>query len=243
MTDLVLNARFLMRQPTGVDRVATELIPALAKEGLPGQFAALRAVKPAGPIVAPNARPKALHGLIETSTSRLSGHAWEQLALLNTRPHDILLSLCNMGPVLRRRQVVMFHDAQAFRAPESYSRAFRTWYHALQPRLGRRAALVLTVSEHSRRELEHFGIVPPGQDTHSAQRRGSRSAQRARHDNPDRTWPCAEKVHTGDRQPRPPQEPRHAGRSCPEAPGPDTSAGHRWWRQCAGLRRGGYHPV
>ncbi|MFW2590216.1 glycosyltransferase family 4 protein [Sagittula sp. SSi028] len=162
MTDLVLNARFLMRQPTGVDRVATELISAVAKEGLPGQFAALRAVKPAGPIVASDTRPKALHGLIETSTSRLSGHAWEQLALQNIRPHDILLSLCNMGPVLRRRQVVMFHDAQAFRAPESYSRAFRTWYHALQPRLGRRAALVLTVSEHSRRELEHFGIVPPG---------------------------------------------------------------------------------
>lgn len=159
MTDLLLNARFLMRQPTGVDRVATELIAALRAQTLPDQFGALAAVRPAG---TPASGETDLLALAEVSTSRLSGHAWEQLALLRTRPQDLLLSLCSMGPVLRARQVVMMHDAQVFRAPDSYSRAFRSWYHLVQPRLGRRAAMVLTVSEHSRRELEYFDVVPPG---------------------------------------------------------------------------------
>lgn len=160
MTDLLLNSRFLMRPPTGVDRVATELADALIS--LAGDTMPVRGLRPAGEIVQPESRPEALLTRVEASSSRLKGHAWEQIALAGADPGAWLLSLCNMGPALRRRQVVMMHDAQVFRQPESYSRAFRSWYHLVQPRLARRAELVLTVSEHSRRELEHFGVVPPG---------------------------------------------------------------------------------
>ncbi|MGI3170909.1 glycosyltransferase family 4 protein [Pseudooceanicola sp. C21-150M6] len=162
MPDLLLNARFLMRQPTGVDRVATELIAALIELGLPDGFGGLSALHPRGDIVAPGDRPKAILDMARATNSELRGHPWEQIALPREAGSDWLLSLCNMGPVFRRRQIAMLHDAQVFRQPESYSRAFRTWYHVMQPRLGRRAAMVLTVSEHSKKELEHFGVVPPG---------------------------------------------------------------------------------
>ncbi|MGR3630879.1 MAG: glycosyltransferase family 4 protein [Limimaricola soesokkakensis] len=162
MVDLVLNGRFLMRPPTGVDRVASELVAALLEHGLPSRFGGFSAIRPRGDTVRPEERPKAILDAATTSASKLGGHGWEQLALARARPRDWLLSLCNTGPVLRSRQVVMMHDAQAFRQPESYSRAFVRWYGTMQPMLGRRAAMVLTVSEHARADLERFGVVPKG---------------------------------------------------------------------------------
>jgi glycosyltransferase involved in cell wall biosynthesis len=160
MNSYVLNARFLMRPLTGVDRVATELISASLDAGIPSRFKDILAVRPKGTVVAASERPKDLLSITSTSASKLTGHPWEQLALAKESPESWLISLCNMGPVLRKKQVVMMHDAQAFRQPETYSRAFRSFYHFVQPRLGHRAQTILTVSEHSKRELEHFGVVP-----------------------------------------------------------------------------------
>ncbi|ANT63267.1 hypothetical protein AYJ57_22595 (plasmid) [Salipiger sp. CCB-MM3] len=162
MTGLLLNARFLMRAPTGVDRVAEQLVGALVDLGLPPGFDAFHGLRPQGDIVLPEERPKAVTDALEAPKSSLKGHAWEQFYLARTRPDDWMLSLCNTGPVLRKRQIVMIHDAQVFRQPESYSKPFRLWYNAMQPRLGRTAQVVLTVSEHSKSELERFGVVPPG---------------------------------------------------------------------------------
>ncbi|MEP1765209.1 MAG: glycosyltransferase family 1 protein [Sulfitobacter sp.] len=162
MANLLLNARFLMRAPTGVDRTATELIHALLNEGIPSGFEGVRALRPAGKIAARETRPQALLDITDASTSRYSGQIWEQTTLARARRDEYLLSLCNIGPVLRKRQVVMIHDAQAFRQPESYSTAFRIWYQNLQPRIAQKAAMVLTVSEFARRDLEAFGVVPAG---------------------------------------------------------------------------------
>lgn len=162
MSNLILNSRFLMRPPTGVDRVAAELICALDRHGLPPGLGDWRALRPAGPMAEVQNRPPQILENQHVSGSRWKGNLWEQLTLARVAPEDWLLSLCNIGPVLRRRQVVMLHDAQVFRAPESYSQGFRSWYHALQPRLARRAAMVLTVSHHAKAELEHFGVVPQG---------------------------------------------------------------------------------
>jgi len=162
MTDLLLNARFMMRPPTGVDRVAIELVSALLELGVPERFDTLRGLRPAGDILDARSRPDKIMKVTQVLHSRHGGHFWEQAVLSRAQPTDYLLSLCNMGPVFRKRQVVMLHDAQAFRQPESYSRAFRMWYHAVQPRLGSRAEMVLTVSDFARRDLETYGVVPEG---------------------------------------------------------------------------------
>ncbi len=162
MNSYVLNARFLMRPLTGVDRVATELISASLDAGIPSRFKDILAVRPQGEVFTPEQRPKDLLSITSPTKSKLTGHLWEQFALAKETRDSWLISLCNMGPVLRKKQIVMMHDAQAFRQPETYSKAFRTFYHFVQPRLGHRAHTILTVSEHSKRELEHFGVVPKG---------------------------------------------------------------------------------
>lgn len=154
------NARFLMRKATGVDRVATELISSTLSAGLSDRKDDAILLRPKGEIVSERERPKILLANTHATKIGLSGHLWEQLELPSETQSDLLISLCNIGPLRHKNHVVMMHDAQAFRQPEAYSRAFRTLYQFIQPRLGHKARRILTVSEHSKRELEHFNIVP-----------------------------------------------------------------------------------
>ncbi|MEM6938801.1 MAG: glycosyltransferase family 1 protein [Pseudomonadota bacterium] len=160
MANLELNARFLSRPLAGVDRVAFELASALDRYGLPPQISSFTAVHPARPATTDGILPRTMS--MRKTRWWPGGHLWEQGALTLNSGDSWLLSLCNTGPVLRRKQIVMIHDAQTFRHPESYTWPFRLWYRWMLPRLGRRAALVLTVSHHAKAELERFGIVPRG---------------------------------------------------------------------------------
>ncbi|WP_185020809.1 glycosyltransferase family 4 protein [Histidinibacterium lentulum] len=152
--ELVLNGRFLTRPGTGVDRVAAELARALAARpdirltmALPREALGERSGQLLGPAI---------------SRGPLRGHAWEQISLPGLAGGRWCLNLCNTGPLFGVRQVVMLHDAHVATVPGSYSRAFRALYLSLQPRLSRRAAIVLTVSDHSRHSLEATGLVPRG---------------------------------------------------------------------------------
>ncbi|WP_206244422.1 glycosyltransferase family 4 protein [Novosphingobium terrae] len=173
MTAFLINGRFLSRPTTGVDRVAIELVRALQKRRNAGAPIELSIAVPAD---APG------DGAIRASLnldadcpilrSRHRGYGWEQIALPMLQPDAMLLSLCNMGPVLRRRQLVLMHDAQIYDAPGSYSPAFRCAYRLLQPLLARRAQHIATVSDHSAQRLRHhrvgglrdFHVLPNGID-------------------------------------------------------------------------------
>jgi len=165
--DLILNGRFLSRPMTGVDRVAAELSTALLAQ-LATQDGPSRRLRLALPKAGAQERDNSaqaiagLLGLDVVPTMASDGYFWEQVALWRTAPEDWLLSFCNMGPVWRTRQVVMIHDAQVFSQPQAYSRKFRAIYNLLQPPVAKRASVVLTVSDFSRRQLEDHGVVPPG---------------------------------------------------------------------------------
>jgi glycosyltransferase involved in cell wall biosynthesis len=162
--DFAINARFLTRPISGVDRVAIALLTALAERDDIGRLRLLH----------PRTEKLYLHWLDEIPDpalrerfelvpfGRLKGHAWEQLELPFAVGSDLLLSLCTTGPVFCRNQAVMIHDAQVWDAPQSYSPAFRLAYKVLLPVLARRARFLLTVSEHSRRRLEAVGVAPKG---------------------------------------------------------------------------------
>ncbi|PTV94941.1 glycosyltransferase involved in cell wall biosynthesis [Rhodobacter aestuarii] len=162
--DIVVNARFLTRSLSGVDRVAIALLTALADRDDIGR---LRLVHPRAEKLhldwlhdLPN---PALRDRIElVPFGRLKGHAWEQLELPFAVGADLLLSLCSTGPIVCRNQAVMIHDAQVWDAPQSYSPAFRLAYKVLLPVLARRARFLLTVSAQSRRRLEAVGVAPAG---------------------------------------------------------------------------------
>lgn len=158
MTTIVFNGKFRSQSATGVQRVAEELLTALgalklrAPETLEGIDLVLAVPK--------SARMTPLPGFQITAPGRLGGVAWEQLELPWVAGNRPLVNLCNVGPLSRRGDVLMLHDAQAFDTPQSYSPAFVRYYWTLTPRLAARAGRVLTVSDFARERLSLAGVAP-----------------------------------------------------------------------------------
>jgi glycosyltransferase involved in cell wall biosynthesis len=134
----VINARAAARAEIGgVERVAREMVARLPRT-TPGRYR----------VAAP---PPAL--------AHRAGHAWEQ-AWLPLKRADLIYSPANLAPVAGRRNVVVIHDVAALRHPEWYGRAYVAWHRAVLPRIARKARLVITVSEFSRKEMEDVLGVP-----------------------------------------------------------------------------------
>lgn len=144
-----VNGRFLTQPVTGVQRYAREITDRLDRI-LQENNRRAKLYLPAGETPIPPYR-----GLEPVRSHRLGGHVWEQ-AVLPLQDPTILLNLCNLGPALRRNQIVCIHDANVYNMPESYSRAFRSLYRFLLPVLARQAAAITTVSHFSARELARF---------------------------------------------------------------------------------------
>jgi len=153
---VLINGRFMTRVPTGVDRFALELIRALHRRG---ELAGARVVVPRG--VALHSSTPA--GLPVHAAGRWQGHVWEQLDLPRLAEREWLVNLCNTGPLLRRRQLVVVHDAAVVANPQNFTPAFRHGYRVMLAALMRRADCVATVSRFSADELtRHFGRRPQG---------------------------------------------------------------------------------
>jgi len=151
---IVINARAAIRpQITGVERWAREMARRLP-EVRPSAYC----------VIAPRAR--LAHGL---------GHLWEQgaLPLIAARARArLVFSPASLAPLGWPRNVVLMHDAAVLRHPELYSRAYVAWERRLLPRIARQARRIITVSEHSQREIvellgadpERVVVVSPGVD-------------------------------------------------------------------------------
>jgi glycosyltransferase involved in cell wall biosynthesis len=153
MTDLAINGRFLRRRPSGVDRFALETIRALDAL-LVADDPAVRDRRIALLVPTDATPPAGLRRVTIERFGRLPGQVWEQVELPWRVGKRLLLNLCNTAPLAVRRQAVVIHDAATVRVPQAFTPAFRATYGAMMPRLGRRSAHVLTVSEFSRGELD-----------------------------------------------------------------------------------------
>lgn len=78
---------------------------------------------------------------------------WEQIVLPFRTRGGILLSLCNTGPVMKRRQVIVFHDAAVFDMPQNYNKSYVRLHKKMMTMHARRAARVLTTSRFSMQRL------------------------------------------------------------------------------------------
>jgi glycosyltransferase involved in cell wall biosynthesis len=160
-----INARFLTRAITGVERVAIEIISALVKHHLntQGQWDGpcgriqFRLIAPKMPKPIENPWPS----LPMKQIGRGHGHLWEQTVLPFATRHDGLLNLCNTGPLFKRKQWLFFHDAQTFAIPENFKPALRYWYQTLFRISGYLSAGVLTNSNFSAKELTHYAAISP----------------------------------------------------------------------------------
>lgn len=151
-----INGRFLTQPVTGVQRYAREIVLALDAHLADAHPLArdlnIELLAPLG------STPPPLRAIKTRAVGGQAGHGWEQ-AVLPRYTRGGLLSLCNTGPVLTRKQIVCIHDANTRECPASYSRAFRALYRTLLPALGVTARKIATVSQHSADQLVAYGIA------------------------------------------------------------------------------------
>lgn len=159
---VVVNGRFLTRRMAGVDRFAYEVLSAI--DSLYACGADVVTGLKFEIVVPEELRQLPAFGSIKVRrTGTLKGQLWEQFHLPRTiKSSDLLLNLCNTGPVVSHQQVVVIHDAATVRIPMAFSRSFRLWYRVLMPTLGCMARRVLTVSEFSRGEIGRAFGIPAG---------------------------------------------------------------------------------
>lgn len=152
---VMINGKFLSAAPTGVHRVADELVRHLDR---------LAARRPGAQwsLLCPRDAYRSLP--LETIERRRVGvmtwQAWEQLELPAVARGGVLVNLCNLAPLAHAACVTMIHDAQVFLTPDSYSAPFLAWYRFALPRIGAKAAQILTVSDYSRDRLAELGVAP-----------------------------------------------------------------------------------
>jgi len=156
---VIVNGKFLSAAPTGVHRVAHELVTH-AHRLLQRDAAASRRLRLELWIPRDAAARAGDLGLPVRLVAPLTGIPWEQITLPLRARGALLLSLCNVGPMIARNAVTMFHDAQVHLTPDSYGPGFRAWYRLHQPIAGRRHRRILTVSEYSREQIAAHGVAP-----------------------------------------------------------------------------------
>lgn len=154
MHSILFNGKFLSAPPTGVHRVAEEMIRAVDRRIGTDEDISATLLHPRDA-----ARRLPLTHISHRQLGTLTWQAWEQADLPRLAGPGTLVNLCNLGPVMRRDAVTMIHDAQVSETPLSYSPAFRTYYKAVQPILARRHRAILTVSEYARRALSWHGVA------------------------------------------------------------------------------------
>lgn len=163
-TTIWVNGRFLSRKVTGVERVAHEILRSLSdhfldKQGRYEKAGCALIFKLALEQGAKFDMPDFAEGWEIQCVGRADGHVWEQINLAFFRPNDWLLSLCNTGPLLRKKQAIFFHDAQVFAIPSNFDWKFRYWYRTLISIAGRMSRILFTNSAFSRNQLcLHTGL-------------------------------------------------------------------------------------
>jgi glycosyltransferase involved in cell wall biosynthesis len=155
--EVAFNGKFLAAGPSGVHRVAEQLICNIDK-----LLDANPDIRINWELLVPKTgrRTLPLKNIVSKIAGRLTWQFWEQIELPILAKKRLLVSLCNLAPVIDRGGIVMIHDAQVFISPQSYSPLFRLWYRFVLPQLGASSARILTVSNFSREKLVHYGIAP-----------------------------------------------------------------------------------
>lgn len=149
-----INARFLTQKITGVQRFAYEL--------------SIRLKERCGENVVFLAPQNVIqHEMAERLGAKCIGkhigYFWEQIELplyLWRHGSPKLVNFCSVAPLLYGNNYVAVHDITWVRYPETYSKAFCTVYNFLIPRLCKKAKMLITVSEFSKREISSCYNIP-----------------------------------------------------------------------------------
>jgi len=151
---LVVNARFLTQQITGVQQYALRLAKFLKSKNI----ADIVFVSPKGIIH---------HDLARSLDAQIIGYTegfvWEQIELpiwLKRNGNPLLLNLGNVAPQNYSNQVVTIHDLSTIDHPEWYSKKFAAAYKVILPKIIRNSKLVIAVSETTKARILELYDIP-----------------------------------------------------------------------------------
>lgn len=152
---IIVNARFLTQNLTGVQRYAIELCRQLKL--LYGDK--IRFVCPNN--VVNHEVFKEFDALI---IGKHTGHLWEQWDLpryLKKQGSPLLVNLSNTAPLLYKNKVTTIHDITFVRYPETFSKSFVALYRCVIPLVIKTSRHIFTVSEFSKKEISEFYHCSP----------------------------------------------------------------------------------
>ncbi len=151
---LYINARFLTQRITGVQRFAIEISKRLMKK-----YPNIKFIAPNNIVHADLAKE-----LDVVKIGKRRGHLWEQIDLpkfLKKEGSPLLINFCNTGPALYSNTIVTVHDLAFLENPSWFNKTFYLYYKNLVPFIIKRATLVLTVSEFSKKEIVNkLKVIP-----------------------------------------------------------------------------------
>ena len=151
---IAINGRFLTQPVAGSQRYAIQVTKAIDALIESGEYGAL---KGRIEILAPaTARDFQLRHIPLRRCGSGAGYFWEQVELPLYAHGQLLVNCCSVGPLVKRDQIVVVHDASVLARPTNFAPRFRMIYKFLIPRLIRRSRGSVTVSEFSRREIEKW---------------------------------------------------------------------------------------
>lgn len=146
MKEIIINARFLTQKVTGVQRFAIEISKRLIN------------IYPNIKFVAPNRiiNHEVAKELKVETFGNFSGHLWEQFELpfyLKKKQNPLLINLANTAPLAYNNFIATIHDVSFLLFPKSYSKKFYLYYKFLIPKIARKAHIIITVSETSKKNI------------------------------------------------------------------------------------------
>ncbi|SDU24194.1 Glycosyltransferase involved in cell wall bisynthesis [Polaribacter sp. Hel1_33_78] len=152
---IVINARFLTQNTTGVQRYAIEICNRFPKEIKNKKIVF---VAPKGHLMNKNK----LNTYDVKQFGSFKGHLWEQIDLINflkKNNNPILLNFGGIGPVYYKNKITYVHDLAFKYYPETFSYLFQKAYNIFVPISARNALRVITVSNYVKKDIEtHFKI-------------------------------------------------------------------------------------
>ena len=154
MSKILINGRFLVHRITGVERYAREMIGELDRMATPGEF---ELAVPPGVTEIPK-----YSNISVVQTGGLHNRLWEHISFPRyvRKRGAVSLNLCNVAP-LSNPGIVCIHDMKIQARPGDFSRGFLLWYRLLFRNETKRAKMILTVSDFSKREICKYYKTDP----------------------------------------------------------------------------------
>lgn len=158
-----INGRFLVAKRTGVQRAAYNLVKTLVQIDRENEYFLFTGDDQIGRPEWDFPNVKVVGSKIREGEN-IRNHLWEQFTLpklAHQHKVDLLHSPANVAPLFfKGKSIVNIHDLCFVVNPQWYSFSFRTLYNFVIPRLARRAARVITNSNHARNDLLQFFNLP-----------------------------------------------------------------------------------